>query len=139
MTIPNISQKAFDEIFRKFSKNAFVFPKGSKSKQNNFDPYRNTGYVKAFQNALPVKYISKAVGANSLILREIGLTEAGALQLIVQESDVCLFKASRKVEIDGEIYYAFSEAVGNRFQVFKSQFSGYSRIILFRNDNKRDK
>lgn len=135
MNIPEINQKSFDDIFRRVSKVGFVFPKGSKVKGSSFDPNRNVGYEKSFTNALPFKYISKIITPNSLLWKEIGLSESGAIQIIIKDSDADLIKVSRKVNIDNIDFYAFSKSVSNRVQIYSSQFSGYSKIILFRDNS----
>ena len=63
----NMGVKEFEEVFRKLSKNIQVFPKGAKSKGENFDPFRNTSYIKVKQNPLPVKALMKTITPSSLI------------------------------------------------------------------------
>ena len=129
-----IDQKIFDEIFRKQSIKALVYPRSSKTKDANYDPARDTGYVQTNQNPLPVKVLIKTVSANSLIIREMGLTESGAIQIILQDRDVALIKTSERIKINKITYYVFNEAVGSKFQIFPTQFAKFSKIIIFRRD-----
>ncbi len=134
MSQPEITQNFFDEFFRKYRITALVFLRGAKTREDNFDPFRETGFVQQNQNPLPVKILTKTISPNSLVFREMGLTEAGALQIILQDKDVTLIKNSEKITIDNIEYYVFNQAVGNKFQIFPTQFTKYSKIILFRKD-----
>ncbi len=131
MSEREISQKFFEEFFRKYRKIALVFLRGAKTKEEDFDPFRNTGFVQKNQNPLPVKVLTKTVSPNSLIIREIGLTESGAIQIILHDRDVELIKNSEKVIIEKREYYVYNDAVGNKFQIFPTDYAKYSRIILF--------
>ena len=131
MSEREISQNFFEDFFKKYRKIALVFLRGSKTREEDFDPFRNTGYVQKNQNPLPVKVLTKTVSPNSLILKEIGLTESGAIQIILHERDVELIKNSEKVTIKDREYYAYNNAVGNKFQIFPTDYSKYSKIILF--------
>ena len=66
----------------------------------------------------------------SLIFREMGLTEAGAIQIILADRDVELFKNSEKVTIGGKDYYVYKDAVGSKVQIIPTQFAKFSKIIL---------
>ncbi len=131
MSEREISQNFFEDFFRKYRKTALVFLRGAKTREEDFDPFRNTGYVQKNQNPLPVKVLPKTVSPNSLIIREIGLTESGAIQIILHDRDVELIKNSEKVIIENREYYAYNDAVGNKFQIFPTDYAKYSKIILF--------
>jgi len=132
--LPEINQKFFDEFYRKYRKIALVFLRSSKTKADNYDPYRETGYDITMQNPLPVKVLTKMISPSSLTHRELGLTHAGALQIIIQNRDVDLIKNSERIIIDNITYYVYDEAVGNKFQIYSTQFADFSKIILFRRD-----
>jgi len=132
--IPEIDQNFFDEFFRKYRKTALVTLRSSKTKGDSYDKFRDTGFVQTHQNALPVKVLTKIISPSSLIYREMGLTEAGAIQIILKNNDVNLIKNSEKVVIGGIEYYAYNTAVGSKFEIYPSQFSKFSKIILFRKD-----
>ena len=130
MSEKEISQKLFDQVFRDKHKKALVFLRGAKTKDANFDPDRDTGYVQQNQNPLPVKVLTQTITPNSLIFREMGLTEAGALQIILADNDVELFKNSEKITIFGKTYYVYKDNVGGKVQILPTQFANYSKIIL---------
>lgn len=128
--LSEINQKIFDEFFRKFRKTALVFLRSSKDKVENFDPFRDTGYKITSQNPIPVKVLTKIINPSSLIFKEMGLTEAGSIQIILQDRDIELFKISEKITIDNKKYYVYRDAVGGKVQIFESQFTKFSKIIL---------
>ncbi len=131
MSEREISQNFFEDFFKKYRKTALVFLRGAKTKEEDFDPFRNTGFVQQNQNPLPVKVLTKTVSPNSLVFKEIGLTEAGAIQIILHDRDVELIKNSEKIIIENREYYVFNDAVGNKFQIFPTDYAKYSKIILF--------
>lgn len=128
-----ISKDIFDKIFKDHSIKVAVFLRGSKTMSSTHDPFRNTGYVKVKKNQVWLSGMIKTVSANSLIIREMGLTETGAMQVIIPESDIAFVKLSEKIEIKGIEYYAFNDAVGNKLQIFDLPF-GYKKVIIFRRD-----
>ncbi len=130
----NIDDKIFEEIFRKHHKKAFVYLRSAKTKGDNYDPFRETGFDITSQNPLPVKVLTKIESPGSLMYNELGLVSAGALSIILQDRDVVLFKTSAKIKIGGLQYYVHSEAVGNKVLIFKTQFSKFSKVIIFRRD-----
>lgn len=130
--INNINQKMFDEFFRKYRKKALVYLRSSKEAFEDFDPFRETGYKITNQNPLPVKVITKVVSPNSLILKELGMTEAGAIWIILNQRDVTLIQNSEKITIDNKEYYVYNDAVGSKFQIFDTDYTDFSKIILFR-------
>lgn len=134
MFLPELNQDFFDEFFRKYRKTALVYLRASKTKGDNYDKFRETGFDQTNQNPIPVKALTKTVSPSSLTHRELGLTKAGALQIIIQNRDVNLIKNSDKITIDNIEYYVYDEAVGNKFQIFPTQFAKFSKIILFRKD-----
>ncbi len=134
MSQKEISQKLFDQVFRDKSKKAFVFLRGARTKDANFDPDRNTGYVQKNQNPLTVKVLTQIITPNSLIFREMGLTEAGSLQIILADNDVELFKNSEKITIDNNDFYVYKDAVGGKVQILPTQFAKFSKIVLSRKD-----
>lgn len=128
-----ISEDIFNNIFKEHSIKIAVFLRGSKTTSITHDPFRNLGYVKVKKNQVWLDGMIKMVSANSLIIREMGLTETGAMQVIIPESDVSFIRLSEKIEIKGLEYYAFNDAVGNKLQIFDLPF-GYKKVIIFRRD-----
>lgn len=132
MTQP-ISKDIFENLFKKHAKKLKVFLRGSRTQGSNYDPFRDTGYSKTVLNPLFIKAVIRTISPNSLIIREMGLTESGAIQLLIRDSDVEFIRLSEKILINEEEYYAYNDAVGNRLQIFPLEF-GYSRIVIFRKD-----
>jgi hypothetical protein len=128
-----ISKDIYENLFKNHSKKVKVFLRGSKSYGSNYDPLRDTGYTKTVLNPLFIRAIIRTVSANSLIIREMGLTESGAIQILIKDSDVEFIRLSEKILINEKEYYAYNDAVGNRLQIFPLSF-GYSKIIIFRKD-----
>ena len=129
-----IDQKIFDTVFRKQRKITLVFLRSSKSKVDNYDPFRETGFEQTNQNTIHTKALTKVVSPGSLTYHELGLVKAGALQIIVQNRDVELIKNSEKLIIDSVEYYAYDDAVGQKFLMFPTQFAKFTKIIIFRKE-----
>lgn len=121
-------------LFKEYAETVWVYLKSSNSKGSNYDAYRNTGYTKTSQSPEPVKAHVRQILGNSLIAREIGLVESGAIEIVVSSSDVNLFKFCDKVVYNDEEYSIYNQALGNKVQIFKSEFN-FSRVILFRQGN----
>lgn len=134
MSLPELDQNFFEEFFRKYSKKASVFLRGAKSKEDNYDSFRDTGYNQQNKNPLFVKILTKTISPSSLIFREMGSTEAGAIQGIIQNKDVELIKNSEKIIINNIEYYVYRDGVGGKFQLFPTQFTKFSKIILSHKD-----
>lgn len=130
--IPQINQQLFDKFFRDYRKIALVFVKASKTKIDDFDPFRDTGYNITNQNPLSVKVIVKTIAPSSLVFKELGLTHAGAIQIILNNRDVTLIQNAVKILIENIEYYVYDDAVGSKFQIFPTEFADMSKIILFR-------
>ena len=130
----NIDQKLFDELFRKLRKTILVYLRSSKTKNENYDPFRDTGRDITKQNPLPVKALTKTVTAGSLTYHGMGLAKTGALQIIIQNKDVTLIKNAEKITISNKEYYVYDEGMGNKLLIFPTQFADFSKIVLFRKD-----
>jgi len=135
MPLPNINKKVFDDIFRRCHKVALVVLRKSKTKASNHDPYRKTGYTETYQNAVPVKMITKTISGSSLQYQGLGLAKTGALAVILSNDDVELIKNAENIKIEEDDYYVYSEAVGNKFLIYPTQYADYSKIILFQKDS----
>lgn len=131
----NIDQNLFEQVFKDQSIKVRVVLKSSKAKATAYDKFRDVGYVQTHQNPLFVKALKKDISPNSLIIREIGLTESGAVQIIVHNNDVALIKLCDTILIKDIQYTPWNKALGSKFQVFELPFN-YSKIILFRINNQ---
>lgn len=130
----NIHNTIKENLFKDIEETIWVYLRATNVKGNNYDPYRQTGYTITMQNPLPIKAMIRQLSPNSLIMREIGLSENGAIEVIVQEKDVNIFKICEKVEYNSISYVTYKEALGNRIQITNTQF-GFSKIILFPKGN----
>lgn len=128
-----ITRQVCDEVYRKHAQKIRVILRASKIKGSNFDPFRQIGFEKTSQNPLFINAVVKTLAPNSLIIREMGLTESGAVQILIRDKDVALIKLSKVLIIDDVEYYVFNDRIGNRLQIFPLKF-GYSKIIVFRKD-----
>ena len=127
-----ISAEIFEKIFLDHSLKLEVFLRGAKTKSDNYDKFRNVGFEKEKRNPIFVSCITRSITPNSLIIRELGLSESGAMQIIIQDQDVSALKLSERIVHNGLEYTPWNKALGNRFQEFPTDFSGYTKIILFR-------
>jgi hypothetical protein len=130
----NIHKKLRDTIFPDYQETVWVYLKSSNTKGNSYDPYRQTGITTTNQSPEPVKAYIRQIRGNSLIARELGLAESGAIEIVIKSSDENLFRICQKVKYDDKEYTPFNKALGNRIQIFKSPFD-FSRIVLFQRGN----
>lgn len=127
----NISKRINDTVFSNYSETVWVYLKKTNTKGDNYDPYRNTGYTKTNQSPDPVKAYVRQIQGNSLIARELGLRESGAIEIVINRNDESFFRNCEKVKYDDNEYTPFNKALGNRIQIYKDHFD-FSRIVLFR-------
>lgn len=127
----NIHKILKDTVFSDNTETVWVYLKASNTKGNSYDPYRNTGFSKTNQSPEPVKAYVRQIKGNSLVARELGLIESGAIEIVIKDSDVNAFKICEKVKYKDNEYVTFNKALGNRVQIFQSDFN-FSRVILFR-------
>ena len=127
----NIHQKLKDSIFKEYSETVWVYLKKTNSKSSNYDPYRNTGYTKTNQSPEPVKAYVRQIRGNSLVARELGLMQSVAIEIVIESRDENIFRICEKVKYNDAEYSPFNKALGDRVQIYKSDFN-FSRVILFR-------
>lgn len=126
-----IEQKIFDDLFKNHAVDIKAFLRASKVKGSNYDKFRDVGYEKNIQNPIFIKAMQRAITPNSLIIREIGLAETGAMQIIVKQDDIAVIKLAERIQIDEEEYTPWLKMLGNRLQITKMPFN-YSKVIIFR-------
>jgi len=127
----NVHQKLKDSIFSDYTETVWVYLKASNTKGNSYDPYRNTGYTKTNQSPEPVKAYVRQIRGDSLIARELGLVHSGAIEIVIESRDANLFRICEKVKYNDVEYSPFNLALGDRVQIYKSDFD-FSRVVLFR-------
>ena len=127
---PEVTAEIMDEIFADYAQDIKVIFRGTKTKSDNYDPFRDVGYEESTQNPIYIKAITKSVSFNALVFKEIGLIESGAKNIIVKDSDVDFLKLCQKLIINEQPYYIYHDAVGSKFQKYPLQF-GYTKIVVF--------
>lgn len=127
----NIRQIIKDGILIKLEETVWAYLKKTNAKSSNYDPYRNTGYTKTSQSPEPVKAQVKHIRGNSLVARELGLSQSGAIELVINSEDENIFRICDKVRYDDVFYSPFNKALGDRVQIYKLDFN-LSKVILFR-------
>ena len=126
-----LTQQIYDQLYKDHSKKIEVTLRASKVKGDNYDKFRDVGYDKVYQNSICLKALTKSISPNSLIIRELGLAQTGALQIIVKKSDLSFLKLSEKIVIEGIDYTPWNKSLGSKFQVYDLPF-GYKKVIIFR-------
>lgn len=124
-----------ENVFKDVQETLWVYLRATNTKTTNYDPDYNTGYTKTLQAPIPVKAMVRPLTPESLIMREIGSSETGAIEIVVEEKDEGAFKACDKVEYKSVEYVTRREALGNKFYVVPTIY-GFSKIVLFRRGNK---
>lgn len=127
----NVHQKLKDSIFKEYNETVWVYLKKTNTKSSNYDPYRNTGYTKSYQSPEPVKAYVRQIRGNSLVARELGLMQSGAIEIVINSSDENIFRICDRVKYNNVEYSPFNKALGDRVQIYKSDFN-FSRVVLFR-------
>jgi len=127
----NVHQRLKDSIFKDYQETVWVYLKKTNAKSSNYDPYRNTGYTTTNQSPEPVKAYVRHIRANSLVARELGLSQSGAIEIVINTSDENIFRICQRVVYNDVEYSPFNKALGDRVQISKSDFD-FSRVILFR-------
>lgn len=127
----NIEQMVNDKIFKEYAVKIQVYLRFTNLKGTTYNPNYNTGKTIELANPITVKGIVRQLTGNSLIVRELGLLETGAVEVIMKDRDIEAVALSEQVQINGVIYSVKNQALGNQVQVFSRPF-GYSKIIMFR-------
>ena len=126
----NVEYYITNSAFSNYAEKIWVYLKDALVKGSNYDPFRNTGYTKSNQNPLSVKAMVKQLQANSLIMRELGLTVSGSIEVIIKRKDVALIKLAEKITYDNIEYSVYNKALGSRIQIYKKPF-GFYHVVLF--------
>lgn len=127
----SIQYQIEDKVFKQFAENLFVYLQKTFSYGSNYDPYRNEGAVLTQKSPISVKGIVRQISGDSLIRREIGIQETGAVEVIIKERDISVIKNAEKIVYNKEEYSLYNKALGNRMQIFKRPF-GFYKIIMFK-------
>lgn len=128
-------QKVKKYLRSKYGDTIWVYLKSGNTKGTKYNAYLNEGQTVTEQSPIPIKALYvKQIQANSLVYRELGLKETGAIEAIIDYSDVNAFKICTKVKYDEEFYSPFKKGLGNRIQITKVAFN-QAKIVLFKVGN----
>lgn len=129
----NLHKNFAKVIFTKYAEKVFVYLRSTKTKSDYYDKFRDIGYTVNNQNYVTIKAIISDVKPEELILKQIGLTYMGSKKIVIEDRAISLIKNSSKIIINGQAYYVYNDAVGNKLQIMGDSF-GYSKVLLFRKD-----
>jgi len=129
-----IKSQIKDTVFKDYSENIWIYLKATNTRGSNYDPFRETGYTKTYQSPIALKAHVRTLSSSSLIVRELGLLESGAIEIFIEDSDINLIKNCQKIRYNDEYYTPFRDALGNRVQINKASY-GFAKIVLFRIGN----
>ncbi|MFA5048504.1 MAG: hypothetical protein WC516_05785 [Patescibacteria group bacterium] len=128
-------QKIKKYLRSKYGDTIWVYLKSGNTKGSNYNTYLNEGQTVTNQSPIPIKALYvKQIQANSLIYRELGLKETGAVEAVIDTSDVNAFKICTKVKYNEEEYSPFKKGLGNKIQITSLAFN-QSKIVLFKLGN----
>lgn len=100
----------------------------TKSYGEDYDEYEDN-YNLSNLNPITIKGYVTEVSPSALVWKGYGLKEIGAKEIICEARYENYFKKAAKIEIDGEEYEVFREAVGNRSIIQKRPYQ-LIRILL---------
>lgn len=107
-----------------YKKTLWVYKKSSNTiSSSNYDPYRGTGYTKAFQSPIPLKVIIHQISMNGLIVKELGLALNGAIEIICNNMEANLILTASKLKYDNKFYTVFIDALGSKTMVTDLPFN----------------
>lgn len=130
--LKNFDQQINDELFRKYAEKIFVYLKSGVSKDSSFfDPDYDTPKTITKQNGKPVKAIVRTLTPESLIFRELGLIENGAIEITIHKRDINYIKLAEKITYKGNEYTVYNKGLGNRVQIYGT-VAEFNKVILFR-------
>ena len=95
---------------------------------DDFDPYE-ANYEYKNLNPITIKAFVTQISPSALVYKQYGLKEIGAVEIITEEKYKNLFEKCNKIEINGEEYEVYKEAVGNRSIITERPFN-LIRVVL---------
>lgn len=118
------------DLFRSEAEKIKVYLRSTKTKGSSYDPFRNVGQTIKRTNPVVVKAIVRDIQPEKLVAKEMGLTIAGAKELLIQRKDVNLIRLAEKIEISNTEYVTYNDALGNKLIIFNRSLD-LSRVIIF--------
>ena len=130
----NLHATIKENLFKDIQETVLVYLRGTNTKGSTYDPFRNTGYTVVNQTPYPIHAMIRELTTESLIMRELGLVESGAIELLVECGKTNFFRICEKVEYNNIEYSPYREALGNKVQITSAPL-GFDKVILFRKGN----
>jgi hypothetical protein len=93
----------------------------TRSVGEDYDPYEKV-FTHSNLNPLTIKGYCRDIRPESLVWRQIGISEVGAKEILCEDKYVEHFRKANKIEIDGDEYQVYKENVGNRVLITKIPF-----------------
>lgn len=131
----NLQATVKENLFKDQEETIWVSLKGTNTLSSNYDPYRQTGQTVTLKNPYPIKAMVRHLTAESLVMREIGLKENGAIELLVDKSKTNFFRIAQKIEYNAREYSLYIQALGNKVQITPGPLN-YDKVVLFLKGNK---
>lgn len=119
--------RGIEKILNEHKTRIFVYL-GGKSYQDGYDPLRDNAEV-VNQNPITVKGYVREITAESLVWRQMGMQEMGAVEVICDKKYTNHFRIANKIEIDGDEYSVYKEGIGNRMTIQNRPFK-MIRVVL---------
>lgn len=85
---------------------------------DDFDP-REKNYSYTNLNPHVIRGYVRDIKSEALVWKQLGLSEAGAKEILCEDKYASLFRNCTKIEIDGDTYQVYKENVGNRMLIEK--------------------
>ena len=100
----------------------------TKSVGEDFDS-EEKNYTYTDLNPVAIRGYIREIKPESLVWRQIGLIETGAVEIICDYKYAEWFKQANKVEINGDEFQVYKSNVGNRVLITKQPFN-LAKIVL---------
>jgi len=102
----------------------------SKSAGDDYDPYEKN-YTYSNLNPLCVRGYVREISPNSLVWRQMGYEETGAVEILCEDRYENYFKYCNKITIDSVEYEVFKNASGGR-AVMQKLYPKLLKVVLRR-------
>jgi hypothetical protein len=93
----------------------------TKSVGEDFDSEENN-YTYSNLNPITVKGYVTDIKPESLVYRQVGLAETGAVEVLCENRFAEYFRLANKIIIDDDQFQVYKDNVGNRLQITKIPF-----------------
>jgi len=130
----NIS-KDLKNVIKDQGEKIYIYFRSSKQVIDSYDPFRNTGKLLTRQNPIFIKGIVREINADKLIIKELGIHNLGAVEILVKDQDAQKLKLAEKITINNIEYTTKNKALGDRFVSFKQRGFGITKCIAFQKEN----